>query len=356
LQVDFNDLIHAERTQLLRELPKGAKTFCSAGCSGGWYFDWIEQNYGKVDRHIGIELFLEKPAGLPDNVTWIKNSVADMTDVESASVDLLFSGQNLEHLFYADIQGFLKEASRVVKPGGYLCVDSPNRLVTEELGYIQPQHVLEFTREDVLRLVEAAGFETVETFGIWSCERNGRQFGDVTTISDDYRERAERARNDPDNSFIWWVVARKAAEPRTDLPQVVDSLLVSRFTPFVASRFKKGLGEVVAIEGTDTILRIGPDLHGPVFYGPYVPLQPGSYLAQVMVKFQSAEGAISTSVTANAGQRSLVHQYVDARNVGEWTTIELHFDIDEYAEGVETPVLAHGADALLRFGAHILRR
>jgi SAM-dependent methyltransferase len=131
---DFNDMIHAERGRLLRQLPKGAKVFCSAGCAGAWYFDWIAENYGHVDRHIGIELYLPKPDQLPDNVVWIKNSVADMTDVGTASVDLLFSGQNLEHLYYDDIQGFFREASRVLKIGGHLCIDSPNRLVTKELG------------------------------------------------------------------------------------------------------------------------------------------------------------------------------------------------------------------------------
>lgn len=358
MPVDFNELIHGERTRLLRELPKGAEVFCSAGCAGAWYFDWVADNYGPVGKHIGIELYLPKPDKLPDNVVWIENSVSDMTDVSSDSVDLLFSGQNLEHLYYNDIQGFFREASRVLKTGGHLCIDSPNRLVTEETGYIQPQHVLEFSREDVLRMVEAAGFEVTAAHGIWSSLEDDRQVADITATADENDARAKAARNDPDASFIWWVVARKVGEPRSDLAETIEKIVAQRFSPFVASRFRKGIGTVGSIEGTETIIAVEPELHGPVFFGPYVPLTEGGYVAQAQVKFLAPEGAVSLAVTTDAGQKRIAYRFVDATEdeVGEWLTIDLPFDIDAYAEGVETPLLTHGAKALVRLGSQILRR
>src|SRR5437763_1295965 len=115
---DFNELIHEQRGKMLSILPKGARKVGSAGCAGRWYFDWFEAQYGPVEVHYGVELFSEEPDDLPPNVIWIRNSVANMREITSDSLDLLFSGQNIEHLYYTDLLGFLLECSRVVKTDG----------------------------------------------------------------------------------------------------------------------------------------------------------------------------------------------------------------------------------------------
>lgn len=53
----------------------------------------------------------------------------DRWPVEDASFDLVLSDFVLEHV--ADPEAFLKELSRVLKPGGYFCARTPNRL-----GYV----------------------------------------------------------------------------------------------------------------------------------------------------------------------------------------------------------------------------
>jgi hypothetical protein len=90
----------------------------SAGAAGTWYFEWITQWYGAVERHIGIERYLPRPDVLPANVEWITSSVADMDTVAGGSVDLVFSGQNIEHLFGDGVPGFLLESARVLRPAG----------------------------------------------------------------------------------------------------------------------------------------------------------------------------------------------------------------------------------------------
>ena len=92
---DFNIMLHDERTRCLRSLPKFSGTVLSAGCAGTWYFNWFEDCTGHSGKHIGIELYSQKPADLPANVEWTANSVGDMCDVESSSVDVVFSGQNI---------------------------------------------------------------------------------------------------------------------------------------------------------------------------------------------------------------------------------------------------------------------
>ena len=108
VETNFNEIVHADRGKLLARLPKGARTVCSAGCAGAWYFDWFEECYGPVDRHIGVSSTVLARISFPANVQWIQNSVSDMRDVRSGSIDLLFSGQNIEHLFHEDLVGFLQ--------------------------------------------------------------------------------------------------------------------------------------------------------------------------------------------------------------------------------------------------------
>lgn len=95
---DISELLHHERGERLASMPRTGGTLLSAGCAGLWYFDWVKEMYGAVDRHIGIEFYSPRPEVLPKNVEWIENTVGDMKDVADRSVDTLFSGENLEHI------------------------------------------------------------------------------------------------------------------------------------------------------------------------------------------------------------------------------------------------------------------
>jgi hypothetical protein len=349
-------MIHEERGKLLRELPRGADVFCSAGCAGRWYFDWVEEQYGPVKLHYGVELYSPRPDDLPPNVRWIQNSVADMKDVPNAAVDLLFSGQNIEHLYREDLVGFLREASRVVKDGGYICLDSPNRLITEEAGYTHPQHTLEFSVEEALTFIEAAGFVAETVRGIWSCTNGLRRYEDLTSLIDDVERRRQDGIDDPNASFIWWIVARKVQSARPDLDQFVDTVLLRSFPPFVAARFRSSGRELDSFEGTDVILRVAPADQGFVFYGPYVPLRAGEWQASADVKFLGPSGTLKMDVASQYGNK--VHREMDISPsaIGSWQNIVLPFDLAEYTEGVETRLMTNGADAQIRFGSKILRR
>lgn len=357
MDINFDSIIHAERGKLLQILPKGGRSFCSAGCSGTWYFDWIKDNYGSVDHHYGVELYSPKPHDLPDYVTWIENSVADMHGVPSASIDMLFSGQNIEHLYRDDFEGFLREANRVVAPDGYLCVDSPNRAVTQEMGYVQPQHVLELTVDEACELVAAAGFTVESTYGIWSCGSNEGRYVSVTEFAseEEVAERCDAATDDPSRSFIWWIVARKTGPVRHDLTAVIERIMANAFPAFVKARFRKQIGRVKAIEGTETIISVQSVEHGFVFYGPYVPLAEGSYLAEFVVKFHDPSGFVSVDAACAGGAKVLARLEVPATNLGSWTRIELEFSLPCYTDTIETRLLTHGANADIRLGSQIVR-
>lgn len=117
---DINHLLHDLRSAHLRRLPEISGSMISAGCAGTWYFDWIAKQTGFTGRHVGIEYYTLKPHDLPTNVEWIENTVGDMNGVNAASCALVFSRQNLEHLWPEEVIGFFLESARVLEPDGRL--------------------------------------------------------------------------------------------------------------------------------------------------------------------------------------------------------------------------------------------
>lgn len=263
LLLDFNDLLHELRAIELRRLPIDGGVLLSAGCAGAWYFDWVEQCAGPFERHIGVELFSPEPAGLGSNVRWIAESASAMPSVPDASVDVVFSGQNIEHLWADDMVGFLLEARRVLRAGGTLVVDSPNRLVVEALGWVQPQHTIELSPAEAIELLELAGFSPRTVRGLWSCrdQRTGRLL-ELIPSPNDAAGILERSvgRRPVDDDFVWWIEAERTdADPdREALASRVGELFAAHWP----SRVMRGAGPA----GEGVVLRT----QGlPVFAGAY---------------------------------------------------------------------------------------
>ena len=130
LPLDFNDLIHHLRGLELDRLPADAEVVLSGGCPNRAYFEWFSA-HAPTDptRHLGIELFRDPPTDLPPGAEYVRGNLGDLAPVPDGTVDLVFAGQVVEHLWADDLTGFLIHAHRVLRPGGHLVLDSPNRLV-----------------------------------------------------------------------------------------------------------------------------------------------------------------------------------------------------------------------------------
>ncbi len=349
----FNVLIHEERTKLLALMPPGAKTMLSAGCSGAWYFDWVATAYGPVSRHIGIELYSPQPAGLPTFVEWLPNSVAKMSGVISASVDLVFSGQNVEHLPPVDLLGFLMESNRVLANGKHLVIDSPNRSVTLAAGYIQPEHTLELTVPEICTMVELAGFEVTAVKGIWLCDRAAPSI-DVTVIPADAVELERRklaATDRPLESFIWWLEAVKIAEPNAEaLRKFIDVVFEVGLPAFLDRRYQKQIGRMIGYP--DPCIAVASGENGYVVYGPYIPLVAGRYEVSVCLRVDTAERSALLRLDVCSGTGAVTHASVDIpvrQHVGKgWFVHTLPFALDHYCTAVEARVLVHNASLQVR--------
>jgi SAM-dependent methyltransferase len=290
--INVNELVHNSRSAFLRQMPPGADVMCSAGCAGNWYFDWIEKCYGPVRSHIGVEYYSPKPESLPANVTWIANTVSNMSGVSDQSCDLVFSGQNLEHLWPEEVVGFLLESWRILRPDGHLVIDSPNREITAPLRWSHPEHTVEVTVPEIKKLVSLAGFDVVSARGIWLCRdpRTGRTLPFDPNVQDEWSlyERLMTATSDPENAFIWWVEARRSArQPDAEAVRAEMAAIFAKAWPERVQRFLVGAGKAEQRAG-DEWVACSKEQPGAAIFGPYFPLRAGRYA----VTFDVATGGV----------------------------------------------------------------
>lgn len=236
----FHHVLHELRTLELERIPSGRRRVLSVGASGRWYFDWFERHVGAVDEHIGVEAFEDQPHDLPDYVRWVDSTADRFEGVDDDSVDLVFAGQTTEHLWADELVGFLTESNRVLPDGGMLVADSPNGLVTEHLDWSHGGHTLELAAGEMAELMVLAGFEVMSTRGLWLC----RMGDDVVGLEDGLDDgallvrRINLAAEDPDDSFVWWISARRVGAADVD---ALMRRVVEFFDEHWSTRISRGM-------------------------------------------------------------------------------------------------------------------
>jgi SAM-dependent methyltransferase len=343
--LDMNLLLHQSRAAMLRQMPKGATTMLSAGCSGTWYFNWIEQCYGRVPAHIGVEFYSPCPSDLPENANWIANSVSDMSDVADSSCDLVFSGQNIEHLWPDEVIGFMIEAARVTRPGGTLVIDSPNRVVTEALNWSHPEHTIELAIPEMAKLFTLAGFDVIKTVGIWLCRdpRTGRFLPFDANVADaewSVTERLVGALAAPDYAFIWWMEGR-----RNDSPPDRRALRAAMNSVFSIA-WPERIQRVISHEALTRTAIQSEWIHVPAgwvgvaMFGPYMPLRAGRYT--VSLDLEPAVDARDGYATCDVVWGTACTQPASIQAPAAARQISLSFSLSEIRFGLQFRCIANG--------------
>jgi SAM-dependent methyltransferase len=96
------------------------------------------------------------------------HSMVDLGRYAEGAFDLVYSGQSIEHVSEDDGDRVLSEAWRVLAPGGWLCLDTPNGPVWR-LRSDQPMnhdHKIEYSAAELVTKLERAGFDVRECKGL----------------------------------------------------------------------------------------------------------------------------------------------------------------------------------------------
>jgi hypothetical protein len=142
-------------------------------------------------------------------IRYLYQSMADPLPIEDASVDLVFSGESIEHITEKEANKVCEEAYRIIQPGGYFCLDTPNAVLTtlqSPGGLMHPEHKREYRVEELRSKLEQAGFRIVEGKGVCPMPRS---------IQNEVFDQAELVENitlsdEPEEGYLFFLKAIKS--------------------------------------------------------------------------------------------------------------------------------------------------
>ena len=96
------------------------------------------------------------------------HSMVDLSAYPDESFDLVYSGQSIEHVTEEEGDTVAREVFRVLAPGGWFCLDTPNGPVwrLRSVALMNDDHKIEYGAEALRAKLEAAGFEVTESKGL----------------------------------------------------------------------------------------------------------------------------------------------------------------------------------------------
>ena len=141
-------------------------------------------------------------------IEYLHSSMTDLSAIPNDVADLVFSGESIEHVTQAEAALVIAEAMRVLKPGGYFCLDTPNSKLTRIHSpneFVHPEHKTEYSTTELLPLLQRGGFEVVELGGI--CPMPETASTGVFDETEPFRTPALSP--DADISYCFYVKCRK---------------------------------------------------------------------------------------------------------------------------------------------------
>lgn len=140
------------------------------------------------------------------DIEYVYTSMADLSYFEEGTFDLIWSGQSIEHISREDAEKVFSQAYKLLKPGGKLALDTPNRAATKlqcPTGYIHPEHKIEYYYKDLCQLLEKYNFKIIDTKGLINLsktiETSKMEYFFDGIINADYLN------NEPEKSYCFYI-------------------------------------------------------------------------------------------------------------------------------------------------------
>jgi len=207
--------LHLGRCEFARRMPAGSRILDLGGTSlGSPDGALVELGYRhRFERLVIVELPADQRhelytdeirtdvhEGALGTVEYRYHSMAELDGYEPDSFDLVYSGQTIEHIDEALGDQMLAGVARVLAPGGWFVLDTPNgpvcRLHSPEV--INPDHKIEYSHAQLTGKLRDSGFDVVGQYGI------GHVPDSVKTGSFSFRELVANwgVNDDPEGSYL----------------------------------------------------------------------------------------------------------------------------------------------------------
>ncbi|MBE9033409.1 methyltransferase domain-containing protein [filamentous cyanobacterium LEGE 11480] len=150
-----------------------------------------EERLIKVESNHGMQ-FYQTPEGT--EIHYHYTSMTNLSAFPEGTFDLVWSGQSIEHITPDEAAIVMAEVYRVLKPGAFFCLDTPNRRLTllqVRQGFVHPEHKIEYVPLELAEQLTAAGFDVVDQKAVspmpisdQTDRFNRLEFIDSTSLSD----------------------------------------------------------------------------------------------------------------------------------------------------------------------------
>jgi len=188
----ISETLHRSRLQLVRQLPKADVIVDLGGsCAGRPEGALVVMGYPhrfksltiveppREERHVIYSdhcgEYRDVIRSRSGPVNYLFTSMTNLSAIAPGTVDLVYSGESIEHVTREDAQTTLKQVRRILKPGGLFCLDTPNRAVTKlqcPTEYINSDHKYEYTHAELSTLLKKSGFVIREAKGLCLAEQS----------------------------------------------------------------------------------------------------------------------------------------------------------------------------------------
>ncbi len=218
--------VHGARMQLVQERIPAAETIVDLGGSSGEAeegallgmgyphrpkrIDIIDPELDEDGRPVEHRLHATGSVRTSDgiDVVYHNRSMTDLSAFEEGSIDLVFSGESIEHVSKDEALQTLEQCYRMLRPGGSICLDTPNAAVTrlqKPHGFIHPGHGHEYRVDELREMLTEVGFVVVEELGICAMHRtmSTAVFHDIELVE------GRGVHDDPENCYLFFVRAVK---------------------------------------------------------------------------------------------------------------------------------------------------